>query len=114
MAGREKHISTHESERTIEQAAPRLLMDVERYLPMTEGFDLTDEEKQEFLQTLWNILVTVADLGLGLDPLQMLLGTSPQDATNQPADAVKSTRPTEQFLEHAEVMADPSGGKDSA
>lgn len=39
----------------------------ERYL---EKSDLTEEQKQEFLQTLWNIIVSFVDLGFEVHPAQ--------------------------------------------
>jgi len=39
----------------------------ERYL---DESDLSEEQKQEFLQTLWNIIVSFVDLGFEVHPLQ--------------------------------------------
>ena len=37
---------------------------------MLEASDLTDTQKQEFVETLWSIIVTFVDLGFGLHPVQ--------------------------------------------
>lgn len=39
----------------------------ERYL---DDCDLTDEQKREFLDNLWNFIVCFVDLGFGVHPLQ--------------------------------------------
>lgn len=39
----------------------------ERYL---ENSDLSEIEKREFLETLWNVIVGFVDLGFGVHPLQ--------------------------------------------
>jgi hypothetical protein len=35
-------------------------LDIDEYLPMTEEWDMTKEEKVEFLEQLWNIMETFA------------------------------------------------------
>lgn len=51
-------------------------LDESRYLPMIADFDISEEEKRELLETLFSIMVTIVDLGLGLDPVQMLASES--------------------------------------
>lgn len=40
-----------------------LALDVEKYLPHVEKFDVTDAQKVELLHTLWNIMSAFVDLG---------------------------------------------------
>ena len=66
----------------------------ERYL---ENSDLSETEKQEFLEILWNVIVGFVDLGFGVHPLQEIpsegcgqklkIGTLPQSI---PIDVVDS------------------------
>lgn len=51
--------------------SPRVLsVDWDQYKAMLKDSDLTDAQKQEFVETLWSIIVTFVDLGFGLHPVQ--------------------------------------------
>jgi hypothetical protein len=49
---------------------PALTIDYALYEKYLEDSDLTDEQKQEFLDTLWSIIVGFVDLGFCVHPLQ--------------------------------------------
>ena len=53
---------------------PRLSVDVERYQAYLDGSDMSQAEKEEFLQALWQIIVSFVDLGFGIHPLQEVCG----------------------------------------
>ena len=38
--------------------------------------DLTDDQKREFLEALWYILITFVDLGFGIEPVQQVMTTA--------------------------------------
>jgi hypothetical protein len=63
-------------------ARPTLSVDYARYEKMLEEADISDAEKQEFLETLWNIIVAFVDLGFGVHPLQQAM----DDACEQNKD----------------------------
>ena len=44
------------------------------YRDELNDIDLTDEQAQELLSTLWNIMSTMVDIGWGLDATQLVLG----------------------------------------
>jgi len=50
-----------------------LSVDWELYADALENSDLTDDEKREFIETLWGIIVAFVDLGFGIHPLQQAL-----------------------------------------
>ncbi|MEO0411733.1 MAG: hypothetical protein AAF221_07855 [Pseudomonadota bacterium] len=52
------------------QNKPVITVDYERYAHFLENSDLTEEQKQEFLQAIWNIVVEFVSLGFGVHPLQ--------------------------------------------
>lgn len=54
-----------------------LTIDYALYEQYLENADLTEEQKREFLDTLWNIIVNFVDLGFGVHPLQQV--TKPND-----------------------------------
>ncbi len=72
-------------ERTAEQSddtagssqapAPRpiITLDVSLYESYLADSDLTGEQKREFLETLWSIIVGFVDLGFGIHPVQQAL-----------------------------------------
>lgn len=49
---------------------PMLTIDWRKYEKLLKESDLSDEEKQEFLRTLWNVIVAFVDLGFGVHPVQ--------------------------------------------
>ena len=57
---------------------PTLLLDVEKYQHMLDDSDLSETEKREFLQILWNMVCEFVALGFGVHPLQQLSGDQSQ------------------------------------
>jgi hypothetical protein len=53
---------------------PTLTVDVEKYQAFLDGADMTETQKEEFLQSLWSIIVSFVDLGFGVQPLQEVCG----------------------------------------
>ncbi len=49
---------------------PALIFDVERYQKKLDDSDLNEDQKREFLLTLWSIMVGFVDLGYDIHPLQ--------------------------------------------
>ncbi|MCP3054962.1 hypothetical protein [Aurantimonas marianensis] len=47
--------------------ALRLSVDWQLYADALDQSDLTDDEKREFIETLWYIVVSFVDLGFGID-----------------------------------------------
>lgn len=61
---------------------PVLTIDYALYEEHLEGADLSDVQKQEFLDALWSIIVGFVDLGFGVHPLQQI----PSDTCGQEVD----------------------------
>lgn len=53
---------------------PTMTVDVERYQSFLDESDMSQAEKEEFLQTLWQIIVSFVELGYGVHPLQEVCG----------------------------------------
>lgn len=49
---------------------PSLTIDWDLYLSHLEDSDMSDDQKRDFIQTLWNIVVSFVDLGFDIHPLQ--------------------------------------------
>ena len=53
---------------------PSVEIDVERYDAYLKDSDLSDQQKRELLQALWNVIVEFVSLGFGVHPLQQACG----------------------------------------
>ena len=51
-------------------APPSLTIDWDLYGSYLEDSDLSDEEKRECIQDLWNLVVSFVELGFGVHPIQ--------------------------------------------
>lgn len=60
------------------RSAPRL--DPEKYADDIREFDFTEDQAREFLETMWSIMMMLADLGLGVDAVSLACG---QEAKTQ-------------------------------
>lgn len=49
---------------------PALEIDYELYMKMLEDSEWNDEQKREFIETIWSIVVSFVDLGFGVHPVQ--------------------------------------------
>lgn len=109
-AHRKKKASKETSYTEGRHSPPVITVDYEKYAHFLEDSDLTDEQKREFLQTLWNIIVEFVSLGWGVHPLQQAqkpcgqLKEFPAKSTPTAPNAVYSGS---QFLaEHFKAFAD--------
>lgn len=53
-----------------------LVFDPQAYLHFLEDCDWTEDQKREFIEALWQIVVSFVDLGFELHPVQRVIGTS--------------------------------------
>ena len=77
---------------------PILSVDVERYQSYLDNTELSEAEKAEFLQSLWNIIVSFVELGYGVHPLQEVCGKDAGNSTlstDADSDAVSLDNPQE-------------------
>jgi len=77
-------------------AKPYLTVDVEKYQEYLDGTAMTNAQKEEFLQSMWQIIVSFVELGFGVHPLQEVCGKDGKSATqsaNGAFDAVHSGQP---------------------
>ncbi len=91
---------------------PVLSIDYALYEEYLEGADLSDVQKQEFLDALWSIIVGFVDLGFGVHPLQQIpSGTCGQevDLTSLMASDVVSSAKGKS-LKQFEKAADRQSG----
>ena len=75
---------------------PTLTVVVEKYQAYLDGSDMTEAQKEEFLQALWSILVSFVELGFGVHPLQEVCGKTSligSEGAKEAFDAVSSDDP---------------------
>ena len=71
---------------------PGLTLDYELYQQYLDDSDLSEAQKQEFIETLWTIIVSFVELGFGVHPLQQAKDqTLPLPSLNP--DFLQSTSP---------------------
>jgi hypothetical protein len=68
----DKIINT-DSKLTKKDAATPLKFESDDYRHHVEEFDLTEEQQNELLASLWSIMSTMVDIGWGVDSVQLLL-----------------------------------------
>ncbi|MDJ0825703.1 MAG: hypothetical protein QNJ16_09385 [Rhodobacter sp.] len=56
------------------QVALALRFDWEDWLPFLAGSDLSDDQKREFIESLWAIVMGFVDLGFHLNPTAEICG----------------------------------------
>lgn len=74
-------------------AKPIITVDVQKYQAYLDDPELSDAQKEEFLQALWSIVVAFVELGFGVHPLQEVCGQNEKsvcDSANTGADKVES------------------------
>lgn len=76
---------------------PVITVDYERYAHFLKDSDLTEDQKREFLQALWNIIVEFVSLGFGVHPLQQAKNTCGQLKEDLPKPAL--TAPDTVYLD---------------
>lgn len=85
MAERDK--TTNNEAQTAGASLPALSVDWALYDRYLEEADLSEAEKQAFLEALWSIIVGFVDLGFRLDPVQTACGQLASTAVPDACDA---------------------------
>ncbi len=78
------------------ESKPCINIDVQHYQKYLDNSDINDEDKQELLDTLWEIIVEIVSLGFGVHPVQQAQEACGQQEKSPP-----------------QIMQDDSGQLDS-
>lgn len=84
-------------EPTIPHAAPvagALPFEADRYREHVEDFEMTEEQKEAFLRTLWDIMSTFVRWGFDVESTLPALF---ERASESPPDALEQITPTHEF-----------------
>lgn len=72
-------------------------LDISKYQPYIDDFDLTKEQQQELLETLWSIMSAFVDIGFGVDVVQMLFNDQSSVSSNSKENDLKILNQKEEF-----------------
>ncbi|MEM9494974.1 MAG: hypothetical protein AAGA09_03140 [Pseudomonadota bacterium] len=61
-----------------------LTLDMEKYLGQLTDWDITEEQKIQFIESLWALLVSFAEVGFEIHPVQSVLESSQSYAQKTP------------------------------
>lgn len=81
------------------ELTPRLQLDIEDHREEIDQLDFSEQEKIEYLETLWNILQTFARLNIGVDSVQMCLPDKFENAGEECGGLVKARKRREVEIE---------------
>jgi hypothetical protein len=91
-------------------ARPIVTVDVKKYESWLDDPDLSEEQKEEFLQALWSIVVTFVELGFGVHPLQEVCGQNSESASQRPKEVFGNVRSKELDETEKDRDSSPAGG----
>ena len=82
---------------TFEAAARRIIkVDVERYQSYLDDTGMTDQQKKDFLQAMWLVMMSFVELGFEVHPIQHVCGKASSIGNESSAnelDKVSSMEP---------------------
>lgn len=84
-------------------------IDVAKYQAMIDEPGLSDEDKQAFIEALWQIIVAFVDLGFGVHPVQQVCGQVGETARPEPEDRSDVLECADQAHEHFERTVQRTG-----
>ncbi len=79
-----------EEQKNKSASRPNLKIDWPLYEKYLADSDLSDEQKKEFIETLWSIMIQFVDLGFGIAPVQQVL----EDKSHPDSGSVESPSAT--------------------
>ncbi|MEO1324823.1 MAG: hypothetical protein AAFV59_17660 [Pseudomonadota bacterium] len=65
-------MSNNKEKREVAVSPPAIHIDYQHYEALLEGSNLTDQEKREFIDALWSVIVDFVSLGFGVHPMQQI------------------------------------------
>ncbi|MEM9375589.1 MAG: hypothetical protein AAGA72_05175 [Pseudomonadota bacterium] len=74
-------------------------VDFERYAPLLDDPNLSEDQKREFLQAVWSIVTAFVDLGFDVGPVKTGCGKHAETRGNQ---TVSASSPV--YLKHRKLM----------
>ena len=91
-------------------ARPIVTVDIEKYQSYLDDPSLSVEQKDEFLQALWSIVVTFVELGFGVHPLQEVCGQDSEIFFQRPKEDFDKVRSKDLNETENDRDSSPMGG----
>lgn len=91
---------------------PVITLDYDLYAHYLDDADLSEEQKREFLQTLWNLIVEIMSLGFDIHPVQQAqkpCGKLSKNRKEPPFIEADAVQLNSHILEH--IFSDATDGK---
>jgi hypothetical protein len=79
---------------------PALSVDIKEFTRFLDGTDWTEDQKAEYLRTLWGVMVEFAMLGFGFHPVQQAektCGKFPENGSPRPGQGANAVDLKDQF-----------------
>jgi hypothetical protein len=88
-------------------------LDVGKWRPYLDDFDITEEQKAEIIRILWNMMITFVDLGFGQESVQRIFPAIAAISSMDGEGAVKweDCELVREFIQNTDLR--PEGAKDS-
>lgn len=64
--------------------------DIEKYRKFVDHYDLSEDEKIEFIRTVWKIMESFADAAFGIHPVQLAMSDGSDKSSDSLVGAVES------------------------
>ena len=99
---------------SVESAKPIVTLDYALYQHYLDDADMSEDQKREFLETLWTIIVGFVDLGFGVHPLHAKQDTAliRQNVDSQNPQSLVSTYNCPALASKAIATKDELSGSD--
>ena len=102
---------------SVQKHLPTLTLDARKYEHFLEHSDMTEEQKQEYLQMLWSVICEFVSLGFGVHPLQQVESDCGQSSENSAQSTFialdmlnfEHNQTCEKFKDVAESETQPQG-----
>jgi len=90
--------------------APAIAIDYTLYEHYLENSDLTETQRKEFLDALWNIIVNFVDLAFGVHPLQQVSTIAQNDSYSDADNDPDNQSDCEQVLIAPQYLLEDASG----
>ncbi|TYC51889.1 hypothetical protein FMN50_20225 [Rhodobacterales bacterium] len=89
-----------------------LQVDFEKYMHFLDDPSISDDQKQEFLETIWSILLQFVDLGFGIHPMQQVIEEFDLNIIEENEDMIDNKNDTDKGIQKEfEKLADGPDGQ---
>jgi hypothetical protein len=104
-------MSDQETTHNAGEAPPHLTLDYALYESLLDDSDLSEEQKRELIETLWNIVISFVDLGFGFNPVQLICEQNRDIAENLAENLLSSKSDNQNNTQQDHALETRSSGQ---